>query len=146
MPNGSQLKEYLLVAKHFPDQLLHISQHMHLKSFAMYNLLVYSYLKNLRKYTSDCMQVWDAFDNLIWKKMWIQKETDRMCRTQLANKGVYLNSYKLKVFTSLIRIPQCCCCYQKILEDDNSLLNFSLKSFHLTNCPERFLYFNNVPF
>ena len=79
------------------------------------------------------------------KEMWLQKETDRMCKTQFANKGVYLNSYKLKVLLPL-SVYHDAFATKRFLRMTTPFWNFSLKSFHLANCPERFHYFNNVHF
>lgn len=74
----------------------------------------------------------------------MNSQGNRMCRTQFASK-VCLNSYKLKVLFPL-NVYRDAFAIKRFLGMTTPYEIFSLNSFHLSNCPERFLYFNNVHF
>lgn len=143
LPKGTQLK-YLWVAKLPRAVLTHTTTHAlkiiyHLQCTGWQIFLKYEEYKGL-------YAVLDAFDNLISFLKWnMNSEGNRMCRTQFASKGVYLNSYKLKVLLPLT-VCHDASTTKRFLRMTTAFEIFSLKSFHLTSCPERFLYFNNAHF
>lgn len=144
MPKGTQLK-YLSVAKPPRAALIHTTTHTFQILYHVQCTGWKIFLKFEKEYKG-LHAVWDAFDNLIsfWKRN-MNSEGNRMCRTQFASKVDYLNSYKLKVLF-LLTVYRDASATKRFLRMTTPFEIFSLKSFHLSNCLERFLYFNNVHF